>query len=90
MPLGLVANNVIHSNLQYGLRILKLYSRQYPCSPTRDDTDPNDPWAINPSIPSTFYNFTIYKNIGYGVLAEQIGNLMLRNFTIAENYIAAV
>lgn len=30
-PLGYVANNVAHSNIRFGLRIFKLYSRKYPC-----------------------------------------------------------
>jgi hypothetical protein len=88
--LGLVANNVIHSNMFFGLRIYKLYSRLYPCSAIRNDANANNPWAANPSIPSIFHNFTIYKNLVKGVLAQQIGNLMLNNFTVAENYIAAV
>jgi hypothetical protein len=30
-PLGYVANNVAHSNIRFGLRIFKLFSRKYPC-----------------------------------------------------------
>jgi hypothetical protein len=48
-PLGTVTNNVAHSNTRFGLRIFVLYSRLYPCGPIRNDTDPNDPWAYNPS-----------------------------------------
>jgi hypothetical protein len=89
-PLGYVANNVAHSNIRFGLRIFKLFSRKYPCLPVRDDTNGSDPWYSNPSIPSIFYNFTIYKNLEDGVLSEQSGNLMITNFTIAENYNAGV
>lgn len=83
--LGYVANNVIHSNKYYGLRISKLYARTQPCQAIRNDYLP-DPWLTNPSIPSNFYGFVIYKNLIYGVLAEEVGNLMLSNFTVAENY----
>ena len=53
-PLGIVKNNVAHSNKRFGLRIFKLYSRFYPCDPIRNDTDANDPWAYNPSSESLF------------------------------------
>jgi hypothetical protein len=62
-PLGYVANNVAHSNIRFGLRIFKLFSRKYPCMDVRDDTNGSDPWYSNPSIPSIFSNFTIYKNL---------------------------
>ena len=80
--LGLVANNVVHSNLRYGLRIYALYARLYPCLSIRDTSSPNDQWTANPSIPSVFHNFTVYKNMR-GVVAEQVGNLMFNNFTVA-------
>lgn len=62
-PLGYVANNVAHSYIRFGLRVFQLYSRRFPCRPIRNDSIANDPWASNPSIPSIFYNFTIYKNL---------------------------
>jgi hypothetical protein len=83
-PLGLVANNVAHSNTRFGLRIFKLFSRMYPCSPIRS-SDPNDPWSANPTIQSVYHNFTIYKNKEDGVLAEQTGNVMFSNFTVVES-----
>ncbi len=82
-PLGYVANNVAHSYIRFGLRIFKLFSRKYPCQKVRDDTNASDPWYSNPSIPSVFYNFTVYKNMEDGVLSEQSGHLMISNFTIA-------
>jgi hypothetical protein len=89
-PLGTVTNNVAHSNLRFGLRIFVLASRFYPCDPIRNDTDPNDPWGYNPSMTSTFSNFTVYKNLEDGVLAEQTGNVVFDNFRIAENYHAGI
>ena len=68
-PLGTVSGNVAHSNKRFGLRIFILASRRFPCEPTRDDTDPNDPWQYNPSSQSVFSNFTVYKNLEDGVLA---------------------
>lgn len=65
------------------MRISKLYSRTQPCSAVRDDSSATDPWANNPSIASVFYNFVIYKNLIYGVLAEKVGHLVFDNFTVA-------
>ena len=48
-PLGESHDNIAHSYKRFGLRIFKLYSRQNPCDPIRDDTLP-DPWSANPSI----------------------------------------
>lgn len=62
-PLGYVANNVAHSYTRFGLRVFQLFSRKYPCRSVRNDSNANDPWQFNPSIPSVFYNFTIYKNL---------------------------
>lgn len=85
-PLGYVANNVAHSNTRFGLRIFVLAPRLYPCSPVRNDADSKDPWQFNPSIPAIYSNFTIYKNLQNGVLAEQVGNVIFDNFTVAQNY----
>jgi hypothetical protein len=62
----------------------------YPCNPIRNNSLSNNPWAQNPSINSTFTNFTLYKNLQNGILAEQTGNVFFSNFVIAENYMAAV
>lgn len=69
-PLGTVSGNVAHSNKRFGLRIFVLSSRKYPCEPTKNESDANDPWQYNPSIQSVFTNFTVYKNLEDGVLAE--------------------
>ena len=68
-PLGYVANNVAHSNKRFGLRIFHLYARKYPCQKINNYGNEVDPWASNPSMNSTFYNFTIYKNQEDAVLA---------------------
>ena len=62
-PLGLVTNNVAHSNMRFGLRIFILAPRLYPCLPTKNESDPNDPWSYNPSVQAIYSNFTIYKNL---------------------------
>jgi len=84
-PLGLVANNVAHSNRRFGLRLFHLYSRKYPCQKIKNIANGEDPWAENPSMSSTFYNFTIYKNQEDAVLAEDVGNVHFNNFTVAES-----
>ena len=48
-PSGESHDNVAHSNVRFGLRIFRMYARQYPCLPIRDDTLV-DPWSANPSI----------------------------------------
>jgi len=82
-PIGNVANNVIHSNTRFGLRIFKMYARKFPCEPLQNATNFADPWASNPSIQQVFRNFTIYKNMEDGVLAEETGNMIFENFKIA-------
>lgn len=60
-PLGESHDNVAHSNVRFGLRIFRLYSREKPCEPIRDDTLV-DPWSKNPSVQSRFYNYVLWKN----------------------------
>jgi hypothetical protein len=72
--LGAVKNNVIHSHV-LGLGILQLLSRKYPCAAVRNDMNAIDPWDSNPSIPSVFDGFTIYKNLQGGILCEAAGNI---------------
>lgn len=89
-PLGKVYNNTAHSNIRFGFRLLKLYARQYPCQSIRNNSDGYDPWFYNPSITSNFTNFTLYKNMQDGALAEQPGDLVLDQFVVAESYNAGV
>jgi len=84
-PLGIVANNIAHSNVRFGLRIFKLAARTYPCMDIRNDSLADDPWASNPSITSLFENFTLYKNLEDGLLSEHTGDIVFKNFTIADN-----
>ena len=67
-PLGESHDNVAHSNVRFGLRIFKLYSRTNPCQDIRDDRLV-DPWSANPSIESRFYNYQLWKNGEAGLLA---------------------
>jgi len=85
-PLGNVYNNTAHSNKRFGLRIFTLYSRLYPCDEIRNDTNYQNPWEFNPSEESRFYNFTVFKNLEDGVLAEETGHVLIEDFLIAENY----
>jgi hypothetical protein len=85
-PLGTVTNNIAHSYTRFGLRVFQLQPRLYPCNPVRNDSNAVDSWADNPSIESVYSNFTVYKNLEDGVLAEQTGNVIFDNFVIAENY----
>ncbi len=70
LPLGKVSDNVVHSSRYFGMRINKLYARMYPCRSIRNDSLADDPWQQNPSMSSTFSNFTVFKNGWYGMLAE--------------------
>ncbi len=81
-PLGDNRNNVAHSYRRFGLRIFKLASRTYPCVSIRNNLL-EDPWSQNPSIESRFSNYVLYKNMEAGLLAEETGNLIFDNFTIA-------
>jgi hypothetical protein len=84
MPLGESHDNVAHTNVRFGLRIFRLFSTQNPCLPTNIDTN-LDPWASNPSIQSTFYNYVLWRNQQAGLLAEQVGDMIFNNFTIADS-----
>ena len=64
---------------------MTLASRLYPCKSPTNSSDLDDPWSFNPSIQSVFSNFTLYKNLEDGVLAEQVGNVVFTNFVIAES-----
>lgn len=83
-PLGESHDNIAHSYKRFGLRIFKLYSRKIPCASIRESSL-EDPWSANPSIQSRFYNYITYKIGEAGLLAEQVGNMIFENFTIAEN-----
>ena len=84
LPLGESHDNIAHSNIRFGLRIFQLYSSQNPCLPIRRN-DQIDPWALNPSIQNTFFNYLVYKNGEDGLLAEQVGNTIFQNITAVDN-----
>ena len=85
-PLGKVEKNVAHSNTRFGLRIDEMYATRYPCRDVRDDSNTADPWLSNPSIANTFKDFTIWKNMEDGVIAEETGNVHFDNFVVAESW----
>jgi hypothetical protein len=74
LPIGESHDNIAHSNVRFGLRIFRLHSSVFPCGSYRSD-NLVDPWSINPSI----------QNGETGLLAEEMGNTIFRNFTIADS-----
>ena len=86
--MGDLSHNVAHSNVRFGLRFFILAPRKFPCLMTRNPKNP-DIYADNPSIPTTFFNFTAYKNGESGVLAERLGNSLFKGFMIADSGRAA-
>lgn len=87
MPVGESHDNVAHTYVRFGLRTFKLFSSNNPCMPPRDDSLA-DPWSANPSIQNTFYNYLIWMCSEAGLLAEQTGNTIFNNFTIADSGMA--
>lgn len=71
MRLGESHDNVAHSYKRFGLRIFKLASKTYPCKAgILSPFDSNNPWSLNPTFESHFYNYVLYKNGEAGLLAE--------------------
>jgi hypothetical protein len=89
LPLIESHDNIAHSNRRFGLRIFKLFSSTYPCQKIRND-NLLDPWSANPSIQNIFYNYVLYRNDEAGLLAEEMGNTIFRNFTIADSGVTNV
>ena len=58
--MGSFKNNIAHSQLKFGLRILKHVPVTNPCKPTLDLTQP-DIHSSNPSITAFYENFTAWK-----------------------------
>jgi hypothetical protein len=88
MPMGELAHNVAHSNVRFGLRFFILVPRKIPCKDTRNG-NAEDIYLDNPSIATTYVNFTTYKNGESGVLAERMGNVVFSGFKIADSFRAA-
>jgi hypothetical protein len=68
--LGRSSGNNIHSFSQQGMRITELIPRKFPCSQPRNTYNPDDQWIFNPSVPTIFTNFVLYRNGNEGVLIE--------------------
>lgn len=92
--LGEFRNNVAHSNGRYGLRIFhRLIPRQNPCAALvfdKDTTKPGFPYPLNPVIPAVFKDFTSWKNVENGAIAEQTGAVIWQNFKVADNMMAGL
>jgi hypothetical protein len=85
--MGTFKNNTAHSNGRFGLRIFIMAPRTTPCLPSRDNTLP-DPFSANPAIEAVFENFITWSNHECGVLAEELGDITLRNMKIADSLLA--
>jgi hypothetical protein len=44
----------------------------------------------NPVIPAKFENFTSWKNVRNGAIAEQVGGVHFINFKVADNLIGGI
>ncbi|KAK3258451.1 hypothetical protein CYMTET_32501, partial [Cymbomonas tetramitiformis] len=73
-PLREFSGNSAHSNLRYGLRIFEEY---YP------EETPCKSWQGSP-IQAEFANFTAYKNGMKGAIATQVGEVVFRDFRVAD------
>lgn len=88
--LGKSSGNYIHSFAQQGLRITKLIPRKFPCTNPRNQYNSDDQWLFNPSIPTIFSNYVLYRNGNEGVLIQQVGNLIFDGFQVADNAISGI
>ena len=83
-PMGESHHNTAHSYKRFGLRIFVLVPRKFPCSPISVNED--DPaQSTNPSVNSVFNDFTTFKIGEAGLLAEETGDMIFRNFVIADS-----
>jgi hypothetical protein len=90
MPLGEFRNNVAHSNGRYGLRLFHGHNpRTNPCGAlVYDDSNPSAPgfpYPSNPVIPAIYQDYTGWKNVEVGAIAEKTGAVEWRNFKVADN-----
>ncbi len=81
------SGNIAHSNGRFGLRILEMAPRKYPCRPTRNASSV-DPFIDNPAYWATFENFITFKNHECGVLGEVLGNVLFKNIMVADSKLA--
>ncbi|KXZ47880.1 hypothetical protein GPECTOR_32g493 [Gonium pectorale] len=76
-PLGVIQNNVAHSNMFYGFRIHpEYYPKTEPC---RDMA-----YSYNP-VTAMIDGLTSYKNGMKGAIATQVGLVIFANLTAADN-----
>ncbi|KXZ47885.1 hypothetical protein GPECTOR_32g498 [Gonium pectorale] len=76
-PLGVIQNNVAHSNMFYGFRIHpEYYPKQNPCS---------NFMSSYIQVPAVIDGLTTYKNGMKGAIATQVGLVIFANLTAADN-----
>jgi hypothetical protein len=88
-PMGESHHNIAHSYPDFGLVISTLMPRKYPCKTIKEDPENFDD-SDNPSISSTFRDYTIYKIGDIGLLAQRTANMTFSNFIIAESCYASM
>lgn len=94
--LGEFRNNTAHSVRKYGLRLFHaVIPHMYPCSPSPYDPDYaangyDDPYWKNPKIPAVFEDLVAWKAGRNGAISERTGNVIFRNFRIADTRIAGI
>lgn len=92
--LGEFRNNTAHSSRKYGLRIFHaLVPHEKPCSASPYDPDyeangHTDPYWQNPKVPAIFEDFVGWKMGRNGAISERTGNVIFKNFKIADSGIA--
>jgi len=94
--LGEFRDNSAHSMRKYGLRLFHAHiPRLYPCAPSAIDGDylakgKDDPFWLNPKVPSTFENMLAWKCGRNGAITERTGAVTFKNFKIADSGIAGI
>lgn len=78
------SNNIAHSNGRFGLRILEMVPRKYPCESTIDRYL-DDPYSVNPTYPAVFENFVTFSNHEVGVLGEFLGTIIFKNMSVVDS-----
>lgn len=91
-PIGEFSNNVGHSNGKYGFRVFhRLRPRLNPCADLiYDPKNKTDPYWQNPSITANFVNFTGWKNHRNGAILNEVGDVSLQNYKVADNFLAGI
>jgi hypothetical protein len=72
-----------------------LIPKQYPCKATSYDPDYaangyDDPYWSNPKVPAIFEDFTAWKAGRNGAISERTGEVIFKNFKIADSGIAGI